>query len=530
MLVKPGISADGFRVAVRDYTEFTVVEELAANSYDADATTVVVLLDTAQGTLHVLDNGIGFSREAFERMAVLGAGEKQTTIPYSKGKRHYLGSYGFGLKSTLNVANSIRVYSISDEGEFSVTIDWTKLEEGLRADFPGFSVDDKKKRKGTGTGTHIFLNLKNPTSKDHLEKFAAVLANLPEDSGNFRCYYGLYSDVAKELKTLDGDFAKLDHLAKRLSHGKRISTVDASFSADLGQCEVIETKDKIDKNVSSKFFFAGIENGRVLPIKPGLRGIYIRIHGRILKQSFTDRRYTYPISKWVKFESGLRVELSIDWLRDQISLSREGIRFSNTKLEDDFKAVLTRLVSGFIQPQLKKLQQKTEREAARKYKQRMELAKKRSNGDKSIRISALADHGFTFIPETDGELALVLSQRPVLKKLNPSFRLVDYNDQAAFDCILYDKTRMQLINTELEPTLMEFLQHKETTDVMMLITWSKGKWRIGAKKKGIGGVYELVVTEGKNPGHYNLLEYSSWKTKSPRKKYPLFVLEELFGK
>jgi len=44
--VKPKITAKGFRTAVRDYTEAIVVEELAANSYDADATTVLILLDT----------------------------------------------------------------------------------------------------------------------------------------------------------------------------------------------------------------------------------------------------------------------------------------------------------------------------------------------------------------------------------------------------------------------------------------------------------------------------------------------------
>jgi hypothetical protein len=53
MLIRPGITADGFRTAVRDYTEPTVVEELAANSYDADASCAIVLLDADQGVLHV---------------------------------------------------------------------------------------------------------------------------------------------------------------------------------------------------------------------------------------------------------------------------------------------------------------------------------------------------------------------------------------------------------------------------------------------------------------------------------------------
>src|SRR6266446_1765796 len=103
MLIKPGITSDGFRTAVRDYTEPTVVEELAANSYDADASTVVVLLDADQGLLYIYDDGIGFTKDSFSGIATLGSGNKKD-IPYSQGHRHYLGSYGYGLKSTLNVA------------------------------------------------------------------------------------------------------------------------------------------------------------------------------------------------------------------------------------------------------------------------------------------------------------------------------------------------------------------------------------------------------------------------------------------
>jgi hypothetical protein len=45
LIIKPGVTAAGFRTAVKDYTEYAVVEELAANSYDADAECVIVLLD-----------------------------------------------------------------------------------------------------------------------------------------------------------------------------------------------------------------------------------------------------------------------------------------------------------------------------------------------------------------------------------------------------------------------------------------------------------------------------------------------------
>jgi hypothetical protein len=72
MQIKAGIDASGYRTAVRDYTEPTVLEELAANSYDADATACVVLLDTSKGLLHVLDDGLGFSEDAIKDSELFG--------------------------------------------------------------------------------------------------------------------------------------------------------------------------------------------------------------------------------------------------------------------------------------------------------------------------------------------------------------------------------------------------------------------------------------------------------------------------
>ena len=40
--VRPGITARGFKTAIKDYNEPSVIEELAANSYDADASTLLI--------------------------------------------------------------------------------------------------------------------------------------------------------------------------------------------------------------------------------------------------------------------------------------------------------------------------------------------------------------------------------------------------------------------------------------------------------------------------------------------------------
>lgn len=525
MQIKPGINADGFRTAVRDYTEMSVVEELGANSYDADASKFLVLLDSQNFKMYIVDNGIGFEEEAFEGLATLGAGLKKA-IPYSKAKRHYLGSYGYGVKSTLNIATKAEVTSFAGKTKYTATLDWDRLDdllENSKGEFNSTSSSLKSETRGT-----IFtLSLKNPTDKTHLESFRSTLANLPSDGGSFACYVGMYSGVAADIPADPGEFVR--SLNKLVDKWKKAGKIEAAGSvdlADLDDCKVEIKKDKVDKSVSAKIFFAGFDGDKVKPLKKGLRGIYVRIHGRLLKQSFTERTYTYPISKWTKFESGLRVELEIDWLRDQITLSREGIRFENPKLQEDFAAILTRTVTSFIQPHLKRITKKKKQAQGRRAKQRLELARKRKKKDKSTVVPGLAS-GFIYRPETDAELAVLLSQPAVMKKVLKNHVLIDYNDQAPFDCYLLNEERDEFVCCELEPKLESFLGHNDASDVTVIIVWTKTGWRMGAQKKGKSGYLTLQSSDDSRPGRYKLLEYPSEKSKKPRRSYEVIVIDEI---
>jgi hypothetical protein len=525
MQIKPGITADGFRIAVRDYRPSTVVEELAANAYDADATTCVVLVDFQKLKIYIIDNGIGFNAAAIEGLAILGSGNKRE-VPVSLAKRHYLGSYGFGLKSTLNIATKLRVQSVSHEGNFTTEIDWADLDRALTPEFAGYPVEKHATRGKATTGTAITLSLKQALDNRDLEDFGRALSNLPSDDGHFVCYFGSYSDVVRDLKVDLSDVKNLPRTCARLARKGKLKTARDSNLTDLEDCEAITVSDKLDKSVQTTIFFAGMEGDNVRPLKPGLRGIYVRIHGRLLKQSFTDSKYTYHISKWKKFESGVRVEISIDWLRNEITLSREGVRFSNQKLEDDFKGALTRALTAFIQPRLKHLLRKRGRALAKQDRQRVELAKKRVSRDRGVIVDCVKS-GFDFVPECDSELALLMARQEVISKIHPSYRLIDYNDQASYDCLVWDGSRKALIRTELEPDLIAFLSHKVRDGIELVVTWTRGKWRIGARKGMKAESFELIANEQKKRGQYGLLEYPTKSSKNPRSRYRVVVLEEL---
>ena len=136
---RPSITYKGFKNSVKDYEDHAVVEELVANSYDADASTAVVLLNATANELYVFDDGEGFDEEKIRIAATLGGGDKEQR-PYSNKKRSFLGSYGVGLKSSLNIASAVKISSRSKQGYFSTNIDWNELEKILTNKEQGLRV------------------------------------------------------------------------------------------------------------------------------------------------------------------------------------------------------------------------------------------------------------------------------------------------------------------------------------------------------------------------------------------------------
>lgn len=525
--INPNITAKGFRTAVKDYTESSVIEELAANSFDEDSSTVLVLLDMQNSFLYIIDDGKGFNKASIKEVTTLGGGGDKASRPYATGHRIYLGSYGYGLKSCLNISIKTEITSASKEDGviYNTVIDWSIFDEAFKPTFEGYACTDTPKVRNVGNGTIIKLSLKNPTTKTHLDEYGKVLSNLPNDAGNFKCYYGFYEAAAKEVTAFSKTFKDLSALTNKLYEAKKINLASDSLDSELEDCETTELTDK-ETSVVGKFYFAGMQGDKVQSLKEVLRGIYVRVHGRLLKHNFSEDEFTYGISKYSMFKHGLRIELSVDWLRDQITLSRDGIKFSNEKLKKDFKSTIQRLVYRFTQPKLEKIKKGRTKIIDAKLKQRLELASKRAKNSDGVIIKGITG-GFVFKPETDAELAILLAQSDIMQKIDKGFKLIDYNDQAPFDCIIWDATKRDFIYAELEPTITEFLQHRTKTHVQLVITWTLTKWRLGAKRSGIGGWFALEQHSNKKKGNYRLLEYPNEKSVKPRRDYNVIAIDEL---
>jgi len=526
---RPAITYKGFKNAVKDYNEPAVVEELVANSYDEDATTALVLLHSMENQLYVIDDGAGFDEEKIRIAATLGGGDKASR-PFSTKNRHYLGSYGVGLKSTLNIASSTTIISNSKRGRFSTTIDWTQLEDILKdSSHKGYNYDVEKHTKGHGTGACIRLSLSKSTDKTHLKEYGRVLGNLPSDDGDFLCYFGMYEDVASDIQKYLSNFKNLKSLAKRLHKSKKLSLATNAADHDLGECKkhVFESGSAED-GYRAVVYFTGMNGEKVKPLKSSLRGIYVRIHGRLLKHNFSENEYTYNISRYMKFASGIRVELEINWLRDQITLSRDGLTFTNSKLKKEFTQILQHSISQFISPKLKLIKKKKAKAADKLTEARHARVKQRVTGSSAVVVKGIKA-GFRYIPETDAELAVLLAAQPSLLKKAGGWELVEYNDQGGFDCIFYDRSSDEKLQVELEPTLVEFLSHNNKAGIELIVTWRRGAWKVNAQKKGKPGQLKLISDKDRGKGFYKLLEFASVKSKQPRNTYPVLVLDEFLA-
>jgi len=412
--IKPAINPKGYRTSLKEYNEVSVIEEIAANSYDAIASTALFLLDELNFKLYIFDDGKGFNHTAMGEMLTIGGGKKESLYA-EPGGRIYLGSYGFGFKAIVNIANEITVTTCSQEDnkKYSTTIDLAEFDKMMEGDSKGYDFDESDKPTADSKGTIIILTLKNPTDKSQLDEYIKVLGNLPNDNGEFNCYCGFISVAKNAVAPFQKNFTGLSEITKKLYAENKIQIVTNLFDSELSECEPIHVVDK-ENDASGIIYFAGMQGDKPKNLKESLRGVY----GRLLKSDFSNDKYTAGISKYIQFKSSMRSELTIDWLRSEITLSRNSIKFNNPQLENLFKKTVGRLITQFINPQLAKLDKFKEKTGNKKFKQREELARKRVSKTAEVVIKGF-NSGFIFKPDTDAELAILIAQDYVMKKSTP---------------------------------------------------------------------------------------------------------------
>lgn len=182
--------------------ESTAIVELVKNAYDADATVVLLeahnLSDAAKGTIQIADNGVGMTRDEFEKGFLTIASRSKTTGERRSAVfgRRFTGEKGVGRLALHKLATRAHIRSIkwndgkptkvglpTDGVGVAASIDWDEIErletfdeiEGSDA----LEVDDFADPKVNTAGTEINLaGLRREWTKRMRDRFYEDVATL----------------------------------------------------------------------------------------------------------------------------------------------------------------------------------------------------------------------------------------------------------------------------------------------------------------------------------------------------------------
>ena len=237
------------------------VAELIANAYDAEATRVDINLQDNEGckSISVTDNGVGMSfdeiNEKFLRIGRKRRSEDNGLSP--NRKRKVTGRKGLGKLAFFGIGDVINVTTKQAGKCVEFTLRWTDLISSDKSEYePSFNILDCDIND---TGTTIKLSeLKRKTGFDE-EGLAVSLSKL----------FNLFNNTFEVYITKQGgNTIKIDD---KLKYKDLTSQVDWILP---------------NSNVTNEYLVKRNVSGKIIatekPLKPGLRGITLYAHGRMV--------------------------------------------------------------------------------------------------------------------------------------------------------------------------------------------------------------------------------------------------------
>ena len=112
----------------------SVLSEIVANAWDADATKVAINLDKSAGKITIDDNGMGMNRdEVIERFLNVGFKRRVELGPATPKGRAPMGRKGIGKLSTFSIARIVEVYTLGDGEHTAFRMDRDTIRQQIES-------------------------------------------------------------------------------------------------------------------------------------------------------------------------------------------------------------------------------------------------------------------------------------------------------------------------------------------------------------------------------------------------------------
>lgn len=243
---------------------WAAISELVANSIDASATSVYILVDLRDKdnpTMELLDNGVGMNYDDLSSKYVLIGRNKRNDIN-EVSKSNYMGRKGIGKLATLYLSNDYYIFSKKDGLVESWNLNVDKIGDDeyprmRKADFGSANLICRDLFNSFQTGTYIKLNHVNLANFGE-RKTAALKTRLSNffslDDIATSIYFCLLDDNNSELS-----FSKIE---KRIAF-KNLCAYFANgvdISSEVSESVYFDTKTNIKEIKEQKFSVSRLQD------------------------------------------------------------------------------------------------------------------------------------------------------------------------------------------------------------------------------------------------------------------------------
>ena len=311
-------------LGVKMYSQLpNAIAELIANSYDAESPEVhIILKDTGEEkSIAVVDKGVGMSfDEINENFLRIGRKRRESDSGFSpNGKRKVTGRKGLGKLAFFGIGDTIQIITRKNGECVNFTMNWNDIIHSKTPNYePQYTIEScNPQEQGT---TIILTNLKRKTAFD------------PE---------GLAGSLARLFDFFDDDFVADITLNNNepipIDKTLRYKNINAQFTWNVPA--FIEDKEH--------YLFKKRITGELLatekPLKPGLRGITLYAHGRMV-----NAPEFFGVGESSHFYSYLTGWLDVDFVDEQeediISTDRQSLSWDlpiTSELRENLKQLLS---------------------------------------------------------------------------------------------------------------------------------------------------------------------------------------------
>jgi len=330
-------------LGVRMYSQIpTAIAELIANSYDADAKEVIIILiDEGDKKIIVRDNGTGMTFDEINKyFLTIGRNRREEGQVKSSLGRITTGKKGLGKLALFGIGDTIEIVTVKNGEMVHFRMNWIDLKNTKGANYTPKVISRKKCDDKPGT-TIILSDLKRKSPFD--EQALAISISR------------LFNFFDKNFKVV----VQKGDVAIKVDNALKYASVDKEFEFKLPE---------YSKGIKIAYQHKSEITGTIItsekPLKPEMRGITLFANGRLVNRpeffgrSESSHFYSY-VTGW------LDVDFVDNWTEDVISTNRQSLNWDldNTRaLKDYLQTILQEIHADWRQ--------------RRKEKRRDELAKK----------------------------------------------------------------------------------------------------------------------------------------------------------